>query len=154
MVTGQRVTYHPLHLLASTTHSGPGRKLTPLFIADVSTYVHEPWYHGDISCDVAEERLEAQDSDCFLVRKSRSQPGNYVLSLSYGKVMKHFVIRKENRRYEVEGTEKSFGSLQELIAYYKEHYLTTDWERLTTPCPPQRLNPHPSLISVQGVSIS
>ena len=130
---------------------------TPQAHADVSTYVEEPWYHGDISCDVAEERLTALDSDNFLVRKSQSQPGKYVLSVSYGKAMKHFMIRKENQRYEVEGAERIFSSLQELVAFYNEHYLTTDWELLTIPCPPQRLkprHPRPSPISVQGVSIS
>ena len=51
---------------------------------DVSIIVEEPWYHGDISWEDAEQRLNAQDSDCFLMRKSQSQPGKYVLSVSYG----------------------------------------------------------------------
>ena len=126
---------------------------SPCYRADVSTVVHEPWYHGDISWEVAKERLEAQDSDRFLVRKSQSQPGKYALSVRYGGIVKNFVIRKDNQRYEVEGTEMQFSSLQELVAFYEEHYLTTDWERLTTPCPPKRLKPRPSRISVQGVNI-
>ena len=126
---------------------------TPCSQADVSTVVDEPWYHGDISWRVAEERLNKQDSDCFLVRKSQSQPGKYALSVRYGGIVKNFVIHKDNQRYEVEGTEMQFSSLQELVAFYEEHYLTTDWERLTTPCPPKRLKPRPSRISVQGVNI-
>ena len=127
---------------------------TPQSAADVSSYVAEPWYHGNISCDVAEERLNAQDSDHFLVRKSQSQPGKYVLTVRYGKTTKHFMVREENQCYEVEGSERIFSSLQELIAFYKKHYLTVGWELLTTPCPPQRLKPHPSPIEIQGVSIS
>ena len=126
---------------------------SPYYRADVSTVVHEPWYHGDISWRVAKERLNKQDSDRFLVRKSQSQPGKYALSVRYGGIVKNFVIRKDNQRYEVEGTEMQFSSLQELVAFYEEHYLTTDWERLTTPCPPKRLKPRPSPISVQGVNI-
>ena len=102
---------------------------SPLSLADV------PWYHGSISWHVAKERLTKQDSDCFLVRKSQSQPGKYCLSVMYGGVIKHFVIRKKDQWYKVEGTEKQFSSLQELVAHYKKHYLSTDWEMLTTPCP-------------------
>ena len=118
---------------------------TPKYQADVSSLVHEPWYHGDISWEDAEERLEAQDSDCFLVRKSQSQPGEYVLSVSFGRVIKDFgiCIRKESQCYEVEGAEKQFSSLEELIFFYKDHYLTVDGMMLTTPCPPPRLKPIP-----------
>ena len=131
------------------SHQAP----SPRIQADVSTVVQELWYHGDISWQLAEERLNKQDSDRFLVRKSQSQPGKYALAVSYGGVLKHFVIHTENERYEVEGTEMQFSSLQELVAFYEDHYLTTDWERLTTPCPPKRLKPRPSPISVQGVNI-
>ena len=118
---------------------------TPKYQADVSSLVHEPWYHGDISWEDAEERLEAQDSDCFLVRKSQSQPGEYVLSVSFGRIIKDFgiCIRKESQCYEVEGAEKQFSSLEELVAFYKDHYLTVDGMMLTTPCPPPRLKPIP-----------
>lgn len=118
---------------------------TPKYQADVSSLVHEPWYHGDISWEDAEERLEAQDSDCFLVRKSQSQPGEYVLSVSFGRIIKDFgiCIRKESQCYEVEGAEKQFSSLEELVAFYKDHYLTVDGMTLTTPCPPPRLKPIP-----------
>ena len=147
----------PSYASSISLYKDPPAPTTPLAQADVSTYVEEPWYHGDISFDVAEERLTALDSDNFLVRKSQSQPGKYVLSVSYGKAMKHFMIRKENQCYQVEGAERIFSSLQELVAFYNVHYLTTDWELLSTPCPPQRLKPRqprPSPISVQGVSIS
>ena len=144
------------HSTDEMSHQAP----SPRIQADVSTVVQELWYHGDISWQLAEERLNKQDSDRFLVRKSQSQPGKYALAVRYGGIVKHFVIHKENQRYEVEGTEKSFGSLQELVAFYKEHYLTTDWERLTTPCqpqrlkprPPQRLKPRPPPIPVRGVN--
>ena len=118
---------------------------TPKYQADVSCLVQHPWYHGDISWEDAEERLEAQDSDCFLVRKSQSEPGKYVLSVSYGGVVKDFgiCIHKEDQCYEVEGAAEPFSSLEELVAFYKDHYLTVDGVMLITPCPRPRLKPTP-----------
>ena len=118
---------------------------TPKYQADVSCLVQHPWYHGDISWEDAEERLEAQDLDCFLVRKSQSEPGKYVLSVSYGGVVKDFgiCIHKEDQCYEVEGAAEPFSSLEELVAFYKDHYLTVDGVMLITPCPRPRLKPMP-----------
>ena len=114
---------------------------TPKDQADVSSLVHEPWYHGDISWEDAEERLETQDSDCFLVRKSQSQPGEYVLSVSFGGVIKHYPICVQNQCCEIEGTETPFKSLDELIVYYKSKYISTQEDVLTTPCIRPTLTP-------------
>ena len=72
--------------------SSPRRRTPPLsptptarrlLRADNGSLVQNPaWYHGDTSWEVAAERLETQDSDCFLLSKSRSQPGKYVLNLT------------------------------------------------------------------------
>ena len=96
---------------------------TPCSQADVSTVVDEPWYHGDISWRVAEERLNKQDSDCFLVRKSQHQEGKLVISVKYGRVIKHHTVLTKYPYYEVEGTEKRFSSMDELIAYYQDNFL-------------------------------
>jgi len=109
--------------------------------AEIYEFVEEPWYHGDISWTVAEERLKALSSDCFLVRKSKSEEGKYIMSVKYGGVTKHHRICVQNQRYEVEGTKKQFSTLQQLIAYYKQHPLSTEWERLVKPCSPPRLMP-------------
>ena len=109
--------------------------------ADVSEFVEEPWYHADISWKVAEERLNALGSDCYLVRKSQSEEGKYILSVRYGGVIKHHPICVQDERYEVEGTKKQFSTLKQLIAYYKQRHLSTEWEKLVTPCSPPRLTP-------------
>ena len=60
--------------------------------ADNDSLVQKPWYHSDISWEKSVERLKAQDSDCFLVKKSQSQPGKYVLCVSYGEDIKPHTI--------------------------------------------------------------
>ena len=124
--------------------------------ADVADFVEEPWYHGDISWKVAEERLNVLGSDCYLVRKSQSEEGKYILSVRYGGVIKHHPICVQDQRYEVEKTKKQFRSLQQLVAYYKKHPFSTEWEMLTIPCSPPRLTQSeerpPPTILIQGMS--
>lgn len=135
----------PISLSAEADTITPPTSPTPTIRsearAEISDFVEEPWYHGDISWTVAEERLKALSSECFLVRKSKSEEGKYILSVRYGGVTKHHRICVQNQRYEVEGTKKQFSTLQQLIAYYKQHRLSTEWERLVKPCSPPRLMP-------------
>ena len=126
--------------------------------ADNASLVQRRWYHGDISWQEAKKRLTAQDSDCcYLVRKSQHQPGNYVISVMYGgKVKHHTVLTIKYQYYEVEGTEKPFSSMDELIAYYQDHFLSTEEELLTIPCPRPTLTPHmkqPPQMEIPGMSI-
>ena len=135
----------PISLSAEADTITPPTSPTPTIRsearAEISEFVEELWYHGDISWEVAEERLKALRSDCFLVRKSKSEEGKYILSVRYGGVTKHHRICVQNQRYEVEGTKKQFSTLQQLIAYYKQHHLSTEWERLVKACEPPRLTP-------------
>ena len=109
--------------------------------ADNTILVPEPWYHSKISKKEAVKRLAAQKFDCFLVRKSQHQAGKYKLSVNYGRVIKHHTIREKNQLYEVEGTEQSFSTLSELVAYFKNHYISTDQELLVNACPRPTLRP-------------
>ena len=104
-------------------------------LADISAVVGRYWYHGDISRKVAEERLIAEDSDCFLVRKSQSQEGKIVLSVYYREAIKHFIIHTGNECYEVDGSQNTFKSLQELVEYYQKNSLLAHEEvLLVIPC--------------------
>ena len=76
---------------------------------DVPRHVDNPWYHGNISSWEAEKRLKAENSDCFLVRKSQSKPGNYTLSVRYKGVVKDFLVHNKRGYYEVDGTETKLG---------------------------------------------
>ena len=101
---------------------------------DVPCHVDNPWYHGNITSLEAEKRLKTENSDCFLVRRSQSKPGNYSLSVKYKGVVRHFLVHNECEYYEVGGTETRFSSLEELVDHYKYNYLSAKGEKLTTPC--------------------
>ena len=124
--------------------------------ADNDSLVQKPWYHGDITWEDSEERLRAQDSDCFLVRKSQHQEEKLVISVRYGQEVKHHTVGTKYQYYEVEGTEKPFSSMDELIAYYQHHFLSTEEELLTIPCPRPTLTPHmkqPPQMEIPGMSV-
>ncbi|KAF6025251.1 csw [Bugula neritina] len=56
----------------------------------------------------------------FLVRESKSQPGNYVLSIKTEDVIKHIHIRFQNNSYDIGGGER-FDNLSDLIEHYKQN---------------------------------
>ena len=68
------------------------------------------------------------------MRRSQSKPGNYTLSVKYKGVVRDFLVHNKRGYYEVDGTETQLGSLEELVDYYKYHYLSAKGEKLTTPC--------------------
>ncbi|KAM4765589.1 GRB2-related adapter protein isoform 4-T4 [Cyanocitta cristata] len=78
-----------------------------------------PWYAGRISRQLAEERLLKRNHlGAFLVRDSESTPGEFSLSVSYGKHVQHFkVLRERNGKYFL--WEEKFNSLNELVEFYR-----------------------------------
>ncbi|NXU97401.1 GRAP protein, partial [Cettia cetti] len=77
------------------------------------------WYAGRISRHRAEERLLQRDHlGAFLIRDSESAPGQFSLSVSYGKHVQHFkVLRERNGKYFL--WEEKFNSLNELVDFYR-----------------------------------
>ncbi|NWW61781.1 GRAP protein, partial [Ifrita kowaldi] len=77
------------------------------------------WYAGRISRHLAEERLLKRNHlGAFLVRDSESTPGEFSLSVSYGKHVQHFkVLRERNGKYFL--WEEKFNSLNELVDFYR-----------------------------------
>ncbi|XP_054127053.1 GRB2-related adapter protein isoform X2 [Melozone crissalis] len=78
-----------------------------------------PWYAGRISRHLAEERLlQRNHLGAFLIRDSESAPGEFSLSVSYGKQVQHFkVLRERNGKYFL--WEEKFNSLNELVEFYR-----------------------------------
>nr|XP_021406222.1 GRB2-related adapter protein isoform X2 [Lonchura striata domestica] len=78
-----------------------------------------PWYAGRISRQLAEERLlQRNHLGAFLIRDSESAPGEFSLSVSYGKDVQHFkVLRERNGKYFL--WEEKFNSLNELVDFYR-----------------------------------
>ncbi|NWS84861.1 GRAP protein, partial [Toxostoma redivivum] len=77
------------------------------------------WYVGRISRHLAEERLlQRNHLGAFLIRDSESAPGEFSLSVSYGKHVQHFkVLRERNGKYFL--WEEKFNSLNELVDFYR-----------------------------------
>ncbi|NXO62819.1 GRAP protein, partial [Phainopepla nitens] len=77
------------------------------------------WYAGRISRHLAEERLlQRNHPGAFLVRDSESAPGEFSLSVNYGKHVQHFkVLRERNGKYFL--WEEKFNSLNELVDFYR-----------------------------------
>ncbi|NXT10985.1 GRAP protein, partial [Prunella fulvescens] len=77
------------------------------------------WYAGRISRHLAEERLlQRNHLGAFLIRDSESAPGEFSLSVCYGKHVQHFkVLRERNGKYFL--WEEKFNSLNELVDFYR-----------------------------------
>ncbi|NXY01742.1 GRAP protein, partial [Pteruthius melanotis] len=84
------------------------------------------WYAGRISRHLAEERLLKRNHlGAFLIRDSESTPGEFSLSVSYGKHVQHFkVLRERNGKYFL--WEEKFNSLNELVDFYRTTTITKE----------------------------
>ncbi|NXK93798.1 GRAP protein, partial [Formicarius rufipectus] len=77
------------------------------------------WYAGRISRQLAEkELLKRNHPGAFLIRESESAPGEFSISVNYGKHVQHFkVLRERNGKYFL--WEEKFNSLNELVDFYR-----------------------------------
>ncbi|CAH3121816.1 unnamed protein product, partial [Porites lobata] len=81
----------------------------------------ERWFHGHISGEEAETMmLEKGKNGSFLVRQSRSKPGDFVLTVRLEDKITHIMIRHlvGDGKYDVGGGEK-FNDLTDLVEHYK-----------------------------------
>ncbi|XP_008926333.1 GRB2-related adapter protein [Manacus vitellinus] len=78
-----------------------------------------PWYAGRISRQLAEKQLLKRNHvGAFLIRDSESTPGEFSISVNYGKHVQHFkVLRERNGKYFL--WEEKFNSLNELVDFYR-----------------------------------
>jgi len=95
-----------------------------------------PWFHGIISRSDAEQLLDGKESGTFLIRVAESRFG-YSLSLLFRGRFKHFMVDQDNDlRYLVVGNgDRSFASLNGVVAFHQKHRITDDNDLLLTPCP-------------------
>ncbi|XP_067859536.1 GRB2-related adapter protein-like [Heptranchias perlo] len=77
------------------------------------------WYIGRVSRTSAEELLLKQGYiGAFLLRESESSPGEFSISVNYGKHVQHFkVLRDKEGKYYL--WEEKFHSLNELVDFYR-----------------------------------
>lgn len=77
------------------------------------------WFHGEISR--AEAELLLEDEGDFLVRESKSQPGQFVLSGVQGGHPRHLLL--VDPQGQVRTKDKVFENVEQLIAYHQENDL-------------------------------
>lgn len=94
------------------------------------------WFHGIMSRPDAEQRLTGKASGTFLVRVSESRVG-YSLSLLSQGAFRHFMLDQDaDEQYRVVGkSNRTFASLNELVAFHKTTAITERGDLLGAPCP-------------------
>ncbi|KAH7697502.1 shc transforming protein [Aphelenchoides avenae] len=90
---------------------------------------HEPWFHGPISREEAESRV--QTTGDFLVRQSKSHEGQIVLSAMGDGALKHVFLVDENGT--IKTTDTTFMGIRELINFYMDSKRPMGDVVLTTP---------------------
>uniref|UniRef100_A0A8C4RB26 Tyrosine-protein phosphatase non-receptor type n=1 Tax=Eptatretus burgeri TaxID=7764 RepID=A0A8C4RB26_EPTBU len=79
------------------------------------------WFHHNISGLEAEQLLMTRGVDgSFLARPSKSNPGDFTLSVRRNGAVTHIKIQNTGDYYDLYGGEK-FATLAELVQYYTEH---------------------------------
>jgi myosin-3 len=89
------------------------------------------WFHGIISRSDAEVLLKGSRDGTFLIRVAESRFG-YSLSMWWKGAPKHFMIdQNAQERYIVVGNDRTFPSLNEVVAFHMKHAVTDDGDVLT-----------------------
>ena len=105
----------------------PIELLQPLLQEDVEDLGldQEKWFFGDISRQIAEDILKKRGAHgSYLVRESRTQPGNYVLSIRNHTEVTEFLIIYSDGTFDVDsGKQLGFSSMHALIQYYTKYPL-------------------------------
>lgn len=96
----------------------------------------QKWFHGIITRQESESLLTGTgQSGAFLIRVAESRFG-YSLSLYFKGRIKHFMIdQNADNQYIVVGNERTFPSLNEVVAFHQRHPVTDDGDLLSYPCP-------------------
>lgn len=85
------------------------------------------WYHGSIAATTAEDILMERLPDgsmkysdgAFLVRASRSKPGDLVISVLNDPSVAHIIVKSKATGFHVED-ERPFSAISDLVAYYRD----------------------------------
>ena len=103
----------------------------------------QPWYHGDIQRQVADNKLvESGTNGCYLIRRSKNggETKPYTLAIIYsGQVFNLNIRKKTNSKYALgmaKADEQEFSDLLELVTFFNTHrlILAKGQTRLKKPC--------------------
>lgn len=93
----------------------------------------QPWFHGLISRADSEEFLASSALGTYLIRISERYNG-YALSFRFGDRVRHYKLCfSPNGGYQIEGLVDDFGTLEELVEYYRHVDISEDGDRLGMP---------------------
>ena len=96
----------------------------------------QAWYHGWISQETADERLNKVPYHCFLIRKNDPKGSTLSLSMKHQGDISHFLIEKDSDGYEIIGTDRKFDTLPQLVNFYMTDSISGDSRHhLSSPCP-------------------
>ena len=93
-----------------------------------------PSYRGPISGETAQQKLKEAGKDCYLIRYSAARD-KYILTVARKggdseTLFQHFAIQVtakfHQNEYEVEGAEKKFDDMVELLEFYQNNPLNHD----------------------------
>ena len=94
----------------------------------------QAWYHGWISQETAEERLNKVSHHCFLIRENNTTGANLSLYIKHQGGISHFLIEKDASGYELAGTDGKFDTLLHLVDFFMTNSILGDL-RLSSLCP-------------------
>ena len=96
----------------------------------------QAWYHGWISRETAEERLNKVPYHCFLIRENDTRGSTLSLSMKHKGGISHFLIEKDASGYELAGTDGKFDTLLQLVDFFMTNSISGDLRhQLSSPCP-------------------
>ena len=96
----------------------------------------QAWYHGWISQETAEERLNKVPYHCFLIRENDTTGSTLSLAMKHQGEISHFLIEKDSDGYEITGTDRKFDTLLQLVDFYMTNSVSGDpLYHLSSPCP-------------------
>ncbi|XP_048488520.1 tyrosine-protein phosphatase non-receptor type 11 isoform X1 [Plutella xylostella] len=84
-------------------------------------FMLKKWFHGSMSAKEAEVlMMERGKNGSFLVRESKTHPGDFVLTVRVRGRVNHVKINKENNKYDV-GSGERFDDLVGLIEHFRKY---------------------------------
>ena len=92
-------------------------------------------YHDTISVATAEEKLKEKSGPCFLFRYSKTYKC-YQIAIKYENEVEYIKVEidKDAPSYQLQGSEKIFTSLDELVKYYQNNALSPTIRNIGQPC--------------------
>ena len=93
------------------------------------------WFVGKLDRSALEGLFANTPNGAFLVRESKTRPGQYSLSVMFDGKAKHIMISREDRRYFITKTEKEegFETIQLMVNYFRYTSLEPSFHTLMTP---------------------